>query len=49
MPGKQIGIINEQGFVEGIGLGFDPINENELHKDSKKKDKDKNKESKTQD
>ena len=27
---KNIGVINEQGFVAGFGLGFSPIKENEL-------------------
>lgn len=30
---KNIGVITEQGFVEGSGLGFAPIAENELNKD----------------
>lgn len=42
----KIGVLTEQGFVEGSGLGFKPIKENELHKDNTKeetnKDKDNN-------
>ena len=30
---KNIGVINEQGFVIGSGLGFAPIKENELQND----------------
>lgn len=30
---KNIGVINEQGFVAGSGLGFAPIKENELQND----------------
>lgn len=36
--GKNIGVLTEQGFVEGSGLGFNPINENELDKNQANKD-----------
>lgn len=36
MP-NNIGVINEQGFVAGNGLGFNPINEKDLNKTSKEK------------
>ncbi len=39
----KIGVLTEQGFVEGSGLGFNPINENELHKDNTKKEEEINK------
>lgn len=29
------GVINEQGFVAGNGLGFEPVHEKELNKDPK--------------
>lgn len=29
---KNIGVITEQGFVAGNGLGFNPISENKLKK-----------------
>lgn len=34
MPNNKPGVITEQGFVAGSGLGFNPINEKELNKDS---------------
>ena len=44
----KIGIITEQGFVEGSGLGFEPVRESELHKNNEEtenndKEKDENK------
>lgn len=36
---KNIGIITEQGFVEGKGLGWNPISEKSLDNTSKKKKK----------
>lgn len=42
MENKNIGVINEQGFVAGMGLGFTPTNLNE----QLKKDEDKEKENK---
>lgn len=47
--GKNIGVITEQGFVAGNGLGFSPIAENKLKKKdlkSKTDEKTNNKESK---
>lgn len=41
MSNKNIGVITEQGFVAGNGLGFNPINENELNKNPKEKDSEK--------
>lgn len=35
---KNIGVITEQGFVAGNGLGFNPVNEKDLNID-KKEDK----------
>lgn len=32
---KNIGVISEQGFVAGMGLGFNPLKENELNPDTK--------------
>ena len=34
----QIGVIQEQGFVTGNGLGFKPLNEDEKKKLEKDKD-----------
>ena len=34
MSNDNVGIINEQGFVAGNGLGFNPINEKDLYKNS---------------
>ena len=34
---KNIGIITEQGFVEGKGLGWNPISEKSLNNSSDKK------------
>ena len=41
----KIGIITEQGFVAGSGLGFEPVKESDLNKDkdSKKEEKKDNK------
>lgn len=39
---KQIGVINEQGFVAGYGLGFNTLNEQDREKIKDKEDKDKN-------
>ena len=36
---KNIGIITEQGFVEGQGLGWTPISEKSLNNSSTKKKK----------
>ena len=30
-PTPEYGVINEQGFVAGNGLGFNPFDENELN------------------
>lgn len=30
-PNPEYGVINEQGFVAGNGLGFNPFDENELN------------------
>ena len=38
---KNIGVLTEQGYVAGSGLGFNPVKESELNP-SKKKEKDKN-------
>ena len=44
-PNTEYGVINEQGFVAGNGLGFNPFDENELNghkneeKESSKEDK----------
>ena len=35
MSNKNIGIINEQGFVAGSGLGFQEVKKGELDKDKK--------------
>ena len=35
---SQIGVIQEQGFVLGQGLGFKPINEDKKEEDQKKED-----------
>lgn len=40
---KNVGVITEQGFVAGSGLGFSPIKENELNPQENTEDKDKNK------
>lgn len=32
---KNIGVITEQGFVAGNGLGFNPVNEKDLNIDKK--------------
>lgn len=41
---KNIGIVTEQGFVAGLGLGFNPVNNKELYpKDKRIITKDKNK------
>ncbi len=43
--GNNIGVITEQGFVAGNGLGFDPVNEKDLNrKDDKKENHNSNKE-----
>lgn len=40
---KNIGVITEQGYAAGVGLGFNPVNENDLNKKPTDKDgKDKN-------
>lgn len=31
MSNKNIGVISEQGFVAGNGLGFNPLNEEDLN------------------
>ena len=38
---KQIGVITEQGFVAGYGLGFNTLNEQDREKIKDKEDKDK--------
>jgi hypothetical protein len=43
---NDIGVITEQGFVAGSGLGFNPVQENELNPSDKKKDNTKKDESK---
>lgn len=35
------GVISEQGFVAGSGLGFEPVKESELQKDNFSKEDDK--------
>ena len=40
---KQIGVITEQGFVAGYGLGFNTLNEQDREKIKDKEDKDKDK------
>ena len=40
---KQIGVITEQGFVAGCGLGFNTLNEQDREKIKDKEDKDKDK------
>lgn len=42
---NDIGVITEQGFVAGSGLGFNPVNETDLNP-SNKKDKEESKKSK---
>ncbi len=40
----KIGVITEQGFVAGSGLGFEPVKESDLHKNNEEnanKDKEK--------
>lgn len=41
MSNNPIGVITEQGYAVGQGLGFNPFNENELKKDPYKNNKDK--------
>lgn len=47
MSKNPIGVITEQGYAAGQGLGFNPFNENELnknlHNDEEKKDKEEKK------
>lgn len=43
MDNKNYGVITEQGFVAGNGLGFQPVKENELNP-NKKEEANKNKE-----
>lgn len=31
MPDNNYGVLTEQGFVAGSGLGFNPIAESEIH------------------
>ena len=48
MDKKNVGVITEQGFVAGSGLGYKPVNEEDLFKDHKKNssdDEDKSKKS----
>lgn len=43
---KEVGVITEQGFVAGVGLGFNPLQENEkkaIDEQNKKKDSEKEK------
>ena len=44
MENKNIGVITEQGYAVGQGLGFNPFNENELNKNTYEKNKDEKKE-----
>lgn len=37
-----IGVITEQGYAAGQGLGYNPFNENDLKKLRNKEDEDKN-------
>ena len=37
---NQIGVINEQGFVAGYGLGFNTLNEQDRDRINKKKEED---------
>ena len=39
---KNIGVITEQGYAAGMGLGFNPVNENELNPSKKTNDDRKN-------
>lgn len=44
MPKNDFGVITEQGFVAGSGLGFNPVKESELNpKDKDEKDTEKDK------
>lgn len=43
MSNNPIGVITEQGYAAGQGLGFNPFNENDLNKDPYKNNKDKEK------
>lgn len=38
MPNKDIGVINEQGFVAGDGLGFNQLSESDKEKLNLNKD-----------
>jgi len=40
---NQVGVINEQGFVAGYGLGFNTLNEQDRERIKDKEDKDKDK------
>lgn len=40
MGNNNYGVISEQGFVEGSGLGFEPVKETELQKDNFSKEED---------
>lgn len=41
MDDKNVGVIVEQGFVAGEGLGFKPVSEQELKPDQEKKEENK--------
>ena len=43
MENKNIGVITEQGFVAGMGLGFTPTTLNEQKKDEKENNKNEDK------
>ena len=40
---KNVGVITEQGFVAGQGLGFNPVKESELNPQKKDEEKKTNK------
>lgn len=41
---KNYGVLNEQGFVAGSGLGFNPIKESELNNNEEKENEKEDKE-----
>ena len=45
MSNKNYGVIQEQGFIVGNGLGFQPVKENELNPNKTTADQNKTKDS----
>ena len=41
-PNSEYGVINEQGFVAGNGLGFNPFDETDLNPNQKSEDESNN-------